>query len=357
MAIDYNHPRRGRGSDAASGGSAHPGASGPGGTSPERAAAASYALLSSSQAASPDRVDPGRLLGAAEAWELCRIAVEKLNQPFHVDADGMYTVALEPVLLHVWARPWPHSPGGCAVIVAADVLSYVPPSAELGLGLLRQNYDMLFGAFQLRPADASGRHILGYDYTLLGDHLTLDDLDHAINLIGGTARQLAGEYSTKYGGRPPLYQPDFPVAGFTLMRVFTGMDPAPLMSRVFHALPLAFKPVGDYWENSGFGYSFSLGCFVGTGDRQGDVAVALSMRREGNSALRFGEDAAKLTDAWREMDLGPSSGGGKEELIEAVSSRKLEQLTPAAVGPLPLPAPAPTADAPEHDPKRSRRRR
>lgn len=337
MSIIYRHPDR-HGPKPPSGDGSKP-------PSPEQTASQAAPPAAGPAPPSPRAADaPGEhVLGLTEVRVLCRAAIERLDLPCHVDEDATASIAIDPIVLRLWARPWPNSPGGCVVLVAADVLHDVRPSGDLALDMLRHNHDVLFGAFSLRPLE-SGLYVLGFDHVLLGDHITLAEIENAMQFVATTARRLAPELAEKYGGTLPLHEPDFPISRMTAAGHFENADPAALMAEALHQIPIGWKPSGDYWIHQGHGFEIYLGCFVNDAGR---VTVAVTPRSDPDASRQFADKWMTLLDPWRRFLRGSSATDGADELLAVRQQGALRQLTPASIGPLPEP----------EKPDRGRRRR
>lgn len=284
-------------------------------------------------APSSPRAAGEHVLGLAEVRALCRAAVERLDLPCHVDENAMASIAIDPIVLRLWARPWPNSPGGCVVLIAADVLHDVRPSGDLALEVLRHNHGVLFGAFSLRPLEKD-LYVLGFDHVLLGDHVTIAEIENAMRFVAETARRLAPELAEKYGGMLPLHEPDFPISRMTTAAHFENADPAVLMAEALHGIPIGWKESGDYWIHQNHGFEIYLGCFVNDAGR---VTVAVTPRSDPDASARFADKWMTVLDSWRRFRSGSSETDGADALLTARQQGALRQLTPASIGPLPEP--------------------
>ena len=88
--------------------------------------------------------------------------------------------------------------GACAVVrIIAITNAGVTVSPELGLFLARLNFGLVFGRFAL---DAQ-HHAIWFDESLLGEHLSAEQLQFTITTVAQTAGEWAGRLKHMFGGQ------------------------------------------------------------------------------------------------------------------------------------------------------------
>jgi hypothetical protein len=111
------------------------------------------------------------------------------------DGDGDYVLDLGHVRVFVAPRAMPNSPAIIRVFAITNAgLSLTP---ELGLFLARLNFSLMFGRFSL---DADHQSIW-FDETLLGDHVTDEELRFTVEMVAGTANEWDQKIAATFGGR------------------------------------------------------------------------------------------------------------------------------------------------------------
>lgn len=137
---------------------------------------------------------------AAKRLHELRVRVEEQltsivgHQPT-TDAEGDFICRLDHGQIIVAPRV---APGAIALVrVIAVTNTDVNVGSELGLMLARLNFGLMFGRFAL---DVEHRAIL-FDETLLGDVVTVDQLQFTIDVVAETASQWAPRFQQMFGGR------------------------------------------------------------------------------------------------------------------------------------------------------------
>jgi hypothetical protein len=114
--------------------------------------------------------------------------------PLARDDDGDYVLPLGDVHVVVAPRVAPAGPAVLRVFAITNVAVNVTP--ELGLFLARLNFGLMFGRFAL---DAEHRAIW-FDETLLGDHVTDEELRFVIDVVARTADAWDDRIKQMFGG-------------------------------------------------------------------------------------------------------------------------------------------------------------
>jgi hypothetical protein len=127
---------------------------------------------------------------------------------------------IEPVLESILGKPAPQDDdgdylvdvGNARVFVAPRVLPGRPPpiirifaitnagmnlTPELGLFLARLNFDLMFGRFSIDAANSA----IWFDETLLGDHVSDEELRFTVEMVATTANEWDQKIGATFGGR------------------------------------------------------------------------------------------------------------------------------------------------------------
>jgi hypothetical protein len=112
------------------------------------------------------------------------------------DEDGDYVLDLGHVRLFVAVRALPGPPPPI-VRVFAITNAGVNISSELGLFLSRLNFTLMFGRFSIDVENAS----VWFDETLLGEHVTAEELRFTIEMVASTANEWDQKIASMFGGR------------------------------------------------------------------------------------------------------------------------------------------------------------
>lgn len=115
--------------------------------------------------------------------------------PAPQDGDGDYLLDLGHVRVFVAPRALPGSPAIIRVFAITNAGLNLTP--ELGLFLARLNFSLMFGRFSL---DADHQSIW-FDETLLGDHVTDEELRFTVEMVAGTANEWDQKIAATFGGR------------------------------------------------------------------------------------------------------------------------------------------------------------
>ncbi len=118
-----------------------------------------------------------------------------LGAPAPTDDDGDYVVDLGASRVFVAPRAMPGAPS--IVRVFAITNAGVTMNAELGLFLARLNFSLTFGRFSL---DADHQAVW-FDETLLGEHVTGDELKFMVQMVAATADEWDDRIAQMFGGR------------------------------------------------------------------------------------------------------------------------------------------------------------
>ena len=112
------------------------------------------------------------------------------------DDDGDFVLDLGHVRVFVAVRALPGPPPPI-VRVFAITNAGVTLSSELGLFLSRLNFTLMFGRFSIDAENAS----VWFDETLLGEHVTPEELRFTIEMVASTANEWDQKIASMFGGR------------------------------------------------------------------------------------------------------------------------------------------------------------
>ncbi|MBW3649691.1 MAG: YbjN domain-containing protein [Actinobacteria bacterium] len=115
--------------------------------------------------------------------------------PAAQDGDGDYMVDLGRVRVFVAPRALPGRPP--IIRVFAITNAGVNLTAELGLFLARLNFTLMFGRFSI---DADHQAVW-FDETLLGEHVTDEELRFTVEMVATTANEWDQKIAQTFGGR------------------------------------------------------------------------------------------------------------------------------------------------------------
>ncbi|MGI8791591.1 MAG: T3SS (YopN, CesT) and YbjN peptide-binding chaperone 1 [Acidimicrobiales bacterium] len=135
--------------------------------------------------------------------QLERVITELTKEDPAVDDDGDYVVVVNGSKVFVAPRS---VPGRLPVVrVFAITNAGVQMSPELGMYLARLNFNIMFGRFSL---DAENQSVW-LDETLLGEHVTDDELTFTIGMVAGIADEWDDKIAAAFGGqvRQPVSTP------------------------------------------------------------------------------------------------------------------------------------------------------
>jgi hypothetical protein len=111
------------------------------------------------------------------------------------DGDDDYILDLGHVRVFVAPRAMPGSPPIIRVFAITNAGLTLTP--ELGLFLARLNFTLMFGRFSL---DADHQAVW-FDETLLGDHVTDEELRFTVEMVAATANEWDQKIAATFGGR------------------------------------------------------------------------------------------------------------------------------------------------------------
>ena len=133
-----------------------------------------------------------------------------LGKPAEQDPDGDYLLDLGHVRVFVAPRALPGRPPPIIRIFAITNAG-VELTPELGLFLARLNFTLMFGRFSIDTDNAA----IWFDETLLGDHVTPEELRFTVEMVATTANEWDQKIAGMFGGKTrPAGDatPDAPVA-------------------------------------------------------------------------------------------------------------------------------------------------
>ena len=117
-----------------------------------------------------------------------------LGKPAPVDGDGDYVVDTQGMTVVVAPRSIPGRPPIIRVFCITNAGMNL--NADLGLFLARLNFSLAFGRFSI---DTDHRSVW-FDETLLGDHVTQDELVFVIDVVAQTAAEWDEKIASMFGG-------------------------------------------------------------------------------------------------------------------------------------------------------------
>jgi hypothetical protein len=112
------------------------------------------------------------------------------------DGDGDYVLDLGHVRVFVAPRALPGPPPPI-IRVFAITNAEVTLTNELGLFLSRLNFSLMFGRFSIDAENAS----VWFDETLLGEHVTPEELRFTIEMVASTANEWDQKIASMFGGK------------------------------------------------------------------------------------------------------------------------------------------------------------
>ena len=132
-----------------------------------------------------------------------------VGRPAPQDADGDYLVDLGDTRVFVAPRAQPGRPPIIRVFAITNAGLKLTP--ELGLFLSRLNFSLMFGRFSLDMENQA----VWFDETLLGDHVTDEELRFTVEMVASTAGEWDQRIAATFGGgvRPPSQAPTAAASG------------------------------------------------------------------------------------------------------------------------------------------------
>ncbi len=125
-----------------------------------------------------------------------------LGKPAPQDADGDYLVDVGNARVFVAPRVLPGRPPP-TIRIFAITNAGMNLTPELGLFLARLNFDLQFGRFSIDSANAA----IWFDETLLGDHVTDEELRFTVEMVATTANEWDQKIGATFGGRTRAASP------------------------------------------------------------------------------------------------------------------------------------------------------
>jgi hypothetical protein len=139
---------------------------------------------------------------AAQRIEKMRACIEPVlaelsgGTPALKDDDGDYVLDIGHVRVFVAPRALPGRPPPI-IRVFAITNAGVNLGSELGLFLGRLNFSLMFGRFSIDADNAS----VWFDETLLGEHVTAEELRFTVEMVAATANEWDEKIAGMFGGR------------------------------------------------------------------------------------------------------------------------------------------------------------
>ena len=124
------------------------------------------------------------------------LAAMQGGTPAQQDEDGDYLLDIGHVRVFVAPRSLPGRPPPI-IRVFAITNAGVNLSSELGLFLSRLNFSLMFGRFSIDTDNAS----IWFDETLLGEHVTEEELRFTVEMVAATANEWDQKLAGMFGGR------------------------------------------------------------------------------------------------------------------------------------------------------------
>lgn len=119
-----------------------------------------------------------------------------LGKPAERDADGDYILDIGHVRVFVAPRALPGRPPPI-IRTFAITNAGVELTPELGLFLSRLNFTLMFGRFSIDTDNAA----IWFDETLLGDHVTPEELRFTVEMVATTANEWDQKLASMFGGK------------------------------------------------------------------------------------------------------------------------------------------------------------
>lgn len=119
---------------------------------------------------------------------------ELAGGPVAQDADGDYVLDLLNMRVFVAPRAGVGRPPIIRVFAITNVGLNLTP--DLGLFLSRVNFSLAFGRFSID----TDRRAVWFDETLLGDHVTKDELVFVVTVVASTAAEWDDKIASMFGG-------------------------------------------------------------------------------------------------------------------------------------------------------------
>jgi len=123
-----------------------------------------------------------------------KLVTEILGRAAEQDGDGDYLLPVRDVQVTVAPRAIPGGPVVVRIFAITNVAVNVAP--ELGLFLARLNFGLMFGRFAL---DTDQRAIW-FDETLLGEHVSDEEVRFAVDVVASTADEWDDRLKQMFGG-------------------------------------------------------------------------------------------------------------------------------------------------------------
>jgi hypothetical protein len=136
------------------------------------------------------------------------VAFTPEGKPAPQDDDGDYVLDIGHVRVFVAPRSMPGPPPPI-IRVFAITNAGVNLTSELGLFLSRLNFTLMFGRFSIDSDNGA----VWFDETLLGEHVTDEELRFTVEMVAGTANEWDQKIAAMFGGR--IRSPEEPPAGTT----------------------------------------------------------------------------------------------------------------------------------------------
>lgn len=118
------------------------------------------------------------------------------GKPAVRDDDGDYVIDIGHVRVFVAPRSLPGRPPPI-IRVFAITNAGVTLTPELGLFLSRLNFSLMFGRFSIDADNAA----IWFDETLLGEHVTEEELRFTVEMVATTANEWDQKIAGMFGGR------------------------------------------------------------------------------------------------------------------------------------------------------------
>jgi hypothetical protein len=118
------------------------------------------------------------------------------GKPAPRDDDGDYVLDIGHVRIFVAPRSLPGPPPPI-IRVFAITNAGMTLTPELGLFLSRLNFSLMFGRFSIDADNGA----IWFDETLLGEHVTDEELRFTVEMVAGTANEWDQKIASMFGGR------------------------------------------------------------------------------------------------------------------------------------------------------------
>ena len=120
---------------------------------------------------------------------------EIFGEQFFTDPDKP-TFGISRGTAQGWVWVWPWGDSDTVINVRSWVVTGAEMTVDLAKYLLRQNYDMRFGAFAIDDDND-----IVFEHTIVGSHADKEELRASVLAVLGTADNLDDQITSRFGGQ------------------------------------------------------------------------------------------------------------------------------------------------------------